>query len=254
MKSILLSFLAGTLSMMCLGCATTTTSNTPRTGTEQLLISAAIDRAFTNVKFSDLAGYNVFIDEKYLDSVDKGYLVSTLRHKVLGSGAKIVSAADKADVVIEPRSGGIGTDTQESYVGVPALGVPGLPIEIPEIKFASRNTQLGTAKIGLVCYDAKTGVALGGGGESTALTHNNDTYVLGIGPFRSGSVLEQRERAVGFNGVGGSMMGSVAGVGPAPKISMIERPTSSQVTPGLPTTPSTSAAQIAELPVGSTTR
>ncbi len=202
---MLLATIAGA-SVLSLGCASTKTSNTARTGTEQLLISAAIDRAFSNVHFHELAGQKVYVDEKYLDCVDKGYLVGTLRHKIFEAGGQIVTAADQADLVLEPRSGGVGTDTQESYVGIPAIGIPGMPIEIPEVKFASRNTQMGTAKIGLVCYDAKTGIALGTGGESAALTHNNDTYVLGIGPFRSGSVLDQRERAVGFNGVGGSLM------------------------------------------------
>ena len=83
-----------------------------------------------------------------------------------------------------------------------------MPFELPEIKLISRNTQIGTAKVGMVCYDAKTGQALGEGGQSMALTHNADTYVFGVGPFRSGEVKEARERSVGFNGVGGSLTGS----------------------------------------------
>ncbi|TWU41024.1 DUF6655 family protein [Novipirellula artificiosorum] len=236
----LVMVVVGSASILSSGCATTTTSNTSRTGTEQLLISAAIDRAFSNVHFTDLAGYRVFIDQQYLDSVDKGYLVGTLRHKVLESGGQIVAAIDKADVVLEPRSGGIGTDSQESFVGIPSLGVPGLPIEIPEIKIASRATQMGTAKIGLLCYDAKTGMTLGGGGDATALTHNNDTYVLGVGPFRSGSVLDQRETAVGYNGVGGSFLSMGKSVATARPIKMIDRK--------IPEAPFTPATQIAELP------
>ncbi|WP_146395091.1 DUF6655 family protein [Planctomycetes bacterium CA13] len=235
----------GASTVFSTGCATTTTSNTARTGTEQLLISAAIDRAFSNVQFNDLAGYSVFIDQQYLDSVDKGYLVSTLRQKVLSSGAKIVSAADQADVILEPCSGGVGTDSQESFVGIPAIGIPGLPIELPEVKLASRSTQMGTAKIGLVCYDAKTGLTLGGGGEATALTHNNDTYVMGVGPFRSGSVLDQREQAVGFNGVGGSFMSGLTRVASAP-VKMIDPQHSIQ--PFTPAARSTPASQIADLP------
>ena len=98
------------------GCATTSTSNTARTGNEQLLISEAIDRAMSNVHFSDFTGYSVFIDDKYLDSVDKGYLVGTLRHKVLQNGGSLAASADSADLVLEARSGGVGTDTQESWV------------------------------------------------------------------------------------------------------------------------------------------
>ena len=225
------------------GCASTTTSNTARTGTEQLLISSAIDRSLSNVRFNEFAGYKVFIDPQFVDgTVDKGYLVGTLRAKVLQGGGKLVAAADAADLVLEPRSGAIGTDIEESYVGVPSLGIPGLPIEIPEVKLVSRNTQMGTAKIGLVCYDAKTGESLGAGGNSSALTHNKDTYVLGVGPFRSGSVVETREKSVGFDGIGGSLMGSTNALARHKPIQVVERMAEPEVPQYTP------VPQIANLP------
>lgn len=240
----LIACAALTLTLAVTGCATTTTSNTARTGTEQLLISAAIDRAMSTVEFSDFKGYKVFIDDKYLDSVDKGYLVGSIRHQVLQSGGSLASAADAADLVLEVRSGGIGTDGQESFIGIPAIGLPGFPLELPEVKLAARSTQMGTAKLGLVCYDAKTGQAVGMGGKSSALTHNNDTYVLGIGPFRSGSVLDQRERSVGFNGVGGSFMSNPMRVVRGKAIDMVDQPTS-EAPSGAPIN---AAPQIAEVP------
>ena len=213
----------GLLALAATGCASTTTSNTARTGNEQLLISSAIDRAMSSVRFTDFADFAVFIDEKYLDSVDKGYLVGEIRHKVLQGGGRLVAKADDADIVLEPRSGGIGTDTEETYIGIPAIGVPGMPFELPEVKFAQRATQLGTAKIGLVAYDAKTGRSLGRGGKATALSHANDTYVMGIGPFRSGSVVDTRERAVGFDGVGGSLLGASNAFVRRSPVSMVEQ-------------------------------
>ena len=229
--------------MLFVGCATTTTSNTARTGTEQMLISAAIDRAMTNVQFNDFAGYKVFVDEKYLDSVDKGYLVGSVRHRILAAGGALAPAADAADVVLEIRSGGVGTDGQESFIGIPALGMPGLPIELPEVKIANRSTQMGSAKIGLICYNAKTGESLGLGGEATALTHNNDTYVLGVGPFRTGSVLEQRERAVGYNGVGGSFGSNPTRIARSRPVNLVDPATAEQYS---------TIPQIAELPTGTT--
>ncbi len=222
------------------GCASTKTSNTARTGTEQLLISAAIDRAMSTIDFEDFAGYKVFIDDKHLESVDKGYLVGSIRHKVLQAGGSLAAAADGADLVLEVRSGGIGTDSQETFIGMPGIGIPGMPIELPEIKLAQRATQMGTAKLGLVCYDAKTGAAVGMGGESSALTHNNDTFVFGIGPFRSGSVLDQREKSVGFNGVGGSFMSNPMRVVRGNAIKMVDKPVQAGQFDPVP--------QIAELP------
>jgi hypothetical protein len=181
-----------------IGCSATRTSNTARTATEQVLLSAAIDRSLNNVSFEPLRSQKVFIDDKYLDSVDKGYLMGTLRHRALAAGAVLAPSAAEADVVIEARSGGIGTDTEESFIGIPSVGVPGMAISIPDIKLVQRNTQHGTAKIGLVAYDPKTGAALGLGGQSTALTKNDDMYVLGVGPIRSGEVRQEREAAVGY--------------------------------------------------------
>ena len=183
-----------------------------------------MDRALSNIRFSDFAGYKVFVDDKYLDgAVDKGYLVGSIRHRVLAAGGSLAAAADAADIVLEARSAGVGTDSQESFLGMPALGMPGLPIELPEVKIASRDTQMGTAKIGLVCYDPKTGRALGMGGQANALTHNNDTYVFGIGPFRSGAVVDTRESAVGFNGVGGSLLGSAKAIKRHSPVAMVDR-------------------------------
>jgi len=190
--------LLGLAAISATGCASTRTSNTARTATEQVLLSAAIDRSLNNVSFEQLQSQKVFIDDKYLDSVDKGYLLGSLRHRALAAGATLANSAAEADVVIETRSGGIGTDTEESFIGIPSIGVPGMAISIPDIKLVSRNTQLGTAKIGLVAYDPKTGTAVGLGGQSTALTKNDDMYILGMGPMRSGQVREAREAAVGY--------------------------------------------------------
>jgi hypothetical protein len=180
------------------GCASSRSSHTARTATEQVLLSSAIDRALTNVSFEQLRARKVFLDDKYLDSVDKGYLMGTLRHRALAAGALLAKNVDEADVVIEVRSGGVGTDTEDSFVGVPSIGIPGMAVSIPDIKLISRNTQLGTAKIGMVAYDPKTGAAVGLGGQSSALTKNDNLFMFGIGPFRSGSIREERELATGY--------------------------------------------------------
>lgn len=194
------------LIFITLGCSSTRTSNTARTATEQVLLSAAIDRSLGNVSFDQLQSQKVFIDDKYLDSVDKGYVMGTLRHKALAAGAILAPSAAESDLVIEARSGGIGTDTEETFIGIPSIGVPGMAISIPDIKLVQRNTQLGTAKIGLVAYDPKTGAAMGLGGQSTALTKNDDLFIFGTGPFRRGEVRKEREAAVGYESSAGGLI------------------------------------------------
>ncbi|MES2790588.1 MAG: DUF6655 family protein, partial [Planctomycetota bacterium] len=63
-------FLCASLLLVLIGCTSTKTSNTARTGTEQLLISNAVDQSLAKVDFSQMAGKKILVEEKYLDSVD----------------------------------------------------------------------------------------------------------------------------------------------------------------------------------------
>lgn len=179
----------------CAGCATTKTSNTARTATEQLLLSNAIDQSLNKVDFSAMYGRKVFIDPAYLDGVDKQYVHASLRHHLLYNGVHLAEAADKADVILEPRSGGIGTDTTESYYGIPGISLPGGMFTMPEIKLVTRTNQNATAKIGLAAYDAGERAIVGGGGVSIAKATHNNWNVLGIGPYVTGTMNKELKAA-----------------------------------------------------------
>ena len=179
----------------CAGCATTKTSHTARTATEQLLLSNAIDQSLNKVDFSAMHGRKVFLDQTYLDGVDKQYVIASLRHHLLYNGVHLAAAADKADVILEPRSGGIGTDTTESYYGIPGISLPGGLFTLPEIKLVTRTNQHATAKIGLAAYDAGQRSIVGGGGVSIAKATHNNWNVLGIGPYVTGTMNKELKAA-----------------------------------------------------------
>lgn len=172
------------------GCSTITTSNTARTATEQLLISNAVDQSLDKIDFSTFVGTKVVLEEKYLDGVDKAYVVASVRHRLLYHGATITTDAKEADIILEARSGGIGTDNSELFYGMPEIALPGV-VSIPEMKLVTRASQRGTAKLGLVAYDAKTHRILGQGGVSIAVANQNSLSVLGVGPFKSGTVTQE---------------------------------------------------------------
>ncbi len=176
------------------GCTSAATSNTARTAREQLLISNAVDQSLAKVNFASLAGSRVFLEEKYMDSVDKPYIVGTLRHHVLRSGASLVGKAEDADVIMEARSGGVGTDMSEKFVGINEITLPGL-LSIPEIRIAENKAQQGYAKIGLVVLDAKTNQMLGEGGVSMARSEDSNWYVMGVGPFQNGTIRSEIDYA-----------------------------------------------------------
>ena len=95
------------------GCTNTSTSNTARTAKEQMLLSNAVDQSLDKVDFTPLYGQNVFVDDKFLECVDKSYVVGSLRHRVMRAGGVLAAAADAADVIMEVRSGGVGTDSND---------------------------------------------------------------------------------------------------------------------------------------------
>ena len=80
------------------GCANMKKTDTARTGKEQLLISNAVDQSLSKVNFEPFAGRAVYVEEKYLDCVDKGYVASSIRHRVSRAGGTLVSKVEDADV------------------------------------------------------------------------------------------------------------------------------------------------------------
>lgn len=176
------------------GCTSLKRTDTARTGREQLLVSNAIDQSLSKVSFESFGGRAVFLEDKYLDCVDKGYVTASVRHRLARSGARIATKLDDADILLEMRSGGVGTDFADSFLGTPAIAVG--VASIPEVKFMSRTNQSAVAKIGLAAYDAKTMQLLGDGGMSLAMSDDNNWNVFGVGPFQNGSVRREIERGV----------------------------------------------------------
>lgn len=188
-RCLILSCLA-----VSLGCTTSSTSNTARTSTEQLLVSNAIDRSLDKVNFNTFSGYNVFLQDKYVDCVDKNYVIASTRHRLMACGARLVDSADAADVVVELRSGAIGTASQNSFIGTPEVTLPGM-MAIPEVRLVERKRQEGIAKIGLVAYNPQTREVLGIGGQSLARSDDNNWFVAGVGPYQSGTLKSEIQRS-----------------------------------------------------------
>ena len=76
-------------------------SDTARTGVEQLLISSATDQALDKVDLARIAEAKVYVETKYLDCVDKNYIIVALHQRLLKHGCTLVDKADDAQVVLE---------------------------------------------------------------------------------------------------------------------------------------------------------
>jgi hypothetical protein len=190
----------GILSLLLSGCGTTRLTDTLRTGTEQLLVSNAVDQAVSQLDFHPLAGKTVYLDGQYLEGViDRGYLTSSLRQHLVASGCHLQEDRTKANYVVEVRSGGVGTNRSALLVGIPQMNVPtfvpGQPSSIPEIPFAKKTDQEGIAKIAVFAYNRLSGEPIWQSGVVQAISTSKDTWVLGAGPFQQGTIRKGLEFA-----------------------------------------------------------
>jgi hypothetical protein len=184
-----------------IGCGTTRMTDTTRAASEMLLVSAAVDNAVTQIDCTPLSGRSVFLDVQYLDgTVDKGYVISSLRQHLLAHGVKLLEDRKTSDIIVEARSGAVGTDRSSLLLlGTPSMSVPaimvGQPTQIPEIALIKKTDMKGVAKLAVFAYNRTTGDAIWQSGLVDARSTLKDTWVLGAGPFSSGSIKRRTELA-----------------------------------------------------------
>ncbi len=183
------------------GCGTTRMTDTTRAASEMLLVSGAVDTAIAQIDCSPLSGRCIFLDVQYLDgTVDKGYVISSLRQHFLAHGVKLNEERKTADVIVEARSGAVGTDRNSVLLlGTPQISVPvvvtGQPSQIPEIALLKKTDMKGVAKLAVFAYDRKSGEAVWQSGLVDSRSTLKDLWVFGAGPFSSGTIKRRTELA-----------------------------------------------------------
>ena len=188
------------------GCGTTTR----RSGTEQLLISEAVDNAVAKLEFDELRGHRVFFDTTFLDSVksdnfiNEDYVISAIRQQLTAAGALIQDSRKTANTIVEARVGALGTDGHEITYGIPKTGgltaaasaLTSTPVAaLPELSFAQTNAQAGVAKVIVFAYDQHTKEPIWQSGVARAESNCSHTWVLGAGPFEKGSIYDSKRFA-----------------------------------------------------------
>lgn len=179
------------------GCGTTKWSDSPRTATEQLLVSDAVDRAISEIDFSALEECSVFLDTRFIaTTLDQNYVTSTLRQHMLASGCIIKDKPEDADYVVEVRTGALGTNRNDVLLGVPATQLPNVGVlptgaaAIPEIALSKRTSQQAVCKIAVFAYDRMSGEPVWQSGNRKVDSHAKDTWLLGTGPFQRGNIYD----------------------------------------------------------------
>ncbi|GAB2178356.1 DUF6655 family protein [Dongia sp. agr-C8] len=156
--------LTALLAALLSGCTTTRETDPQRTATEQLLLSAAADRAAERIALDLGPARRAFLDATNFEGFDGKYAIAAIRSSLLKKGTRIVAERKDADTIIEIRSGALSIDKSETLVGIPSVDIP-IPLAgtlgTPEIALYKSEEQQGIAKFAAVAYDAKDGSFLG---------------------------------------------------------------------------------------------
>src|SRR3546814_525808 len=116
-------------------CTTARETSPSRTATEQLLISAAADRAANALALNIPPASQVYVADTYFEGTDSKYAIAALRARLLTLGARLVDERPQADVVVDLRSGALSIDESKTLVGVPGFDLPiplAGPLGVPE--------------------------------------------------------------------------------------------------------------------------
>lgn len=199
-RSIIILFLLLATS----GCGTTKWSDTARTGTEQLLISYAIDRTVERIDFSVLHGKKVYVKTDAInDATDHKYLSTAIRQQIAICGGLVCDKIEDSEYVVELRTGAVGTDRNDLLFGIPAVTLPEFSISgnvaggttIPEIPFVKKTDQRAVCKLAVFAYHRETGRPLWCSGNRQSEGRAKAWWVFGAGPLNRGDIYDGTEFA-----------------------------------------------------------
>jgi len=180
-------------SALLAGCTTSRSTAPLRTASEQLLISAAADRAAAQLSLGIPKGTKVFVDTRYFQGYDEGYAIASIRTQLLKNGLMLVDDRPQAEAVVQVSAGALSTDQKSLLVGLPQLTVPYIPagnsVTVPEIALFKQAEEKGVAKFVATGYDAKTGKLLSTTDARYGFAHNTNHTVLLFFSWATGDVI-----------------------------------------------------------------
>ncbi len=173
------------LAGLCLtGCGSRRVTDTPRTATEQLLVSAAVDMAVNQLDFSLLEERKVFIDPSLVERVDETYVIAAVRARALAAGALLVPVREDAHYILELRSGGVGVNRNDYILGLPETQIPtpfGIA-PIPEAAAFKSVEQSSACRLSFVVYRRDDGRFLYASGPAFGFAEHSSWWLFGAGP------------------------------------------------------------------------
>jgi hypothetical protein len=142
-------------------CSMTPELKLPRTATQQVLATEAIDRALEQFEFPDVVGRRVAV---YVgapgDAVDGDYLRVAVQIALLEAHAIVVPLDDDPDLVLAVLVGAMGLDQAGRFFGIEGTAGGFIPFTIPEVALYKKVRMEGFAKAEYALVDPHTGAVV----------------------------------------------------------------------------------------------
>ena len=166
--------------LLAQGCAFSQTIGSPRSSTDQLLTTVAIDRALAKLAWPDVAGKAVVIQLGAPDeSFDRDYLLRSIEIGVAQRGGVLVDVEDEADYQLNVLVGAVGVDVNGRFFGLKGTQGGGLiPFTIPELALYRTQRLAGFAKLELALLDHRSGGVVHRSGPEMAATSARSRTLL----------------------------------------------------------------------------
>ncbi len=185
-KTTALASLALALLAAATGCGSLAHTQPERSAREQLLISAAADRALAALDYACFRDRKTFVDSANLTGYDHAYALGRLRNQIAYHGGRLVDDRREADLIVEIRAGALSIDESKINVGTPEVPLIlfGTGFKIPEISLFRRTRQMGKARLAFFVYDARDRRLLFSSGTVLGqATSTGYLFLFVIGPF-----------------------------------------------------------------------
>lgn len=170
-----------TLSLLVGACSTARDTLPARAATEQLLLSAAVDRAARQITLNIPRDKKVYVDSLYVEGYDSKYAAGAIRDSLLKQGIRLANTRADADAIVEARIGALSIDERQRLVGIPSTPLP-IPLAgeltTPEIAFFKKHQWKGIAKLAVTAYDAKSGILIDSSGPQFGASDKTDWVFL----------------------------------------------------------------------------
>lgn len=166
---------------LLVGCTTRVETMPPRTAKEQVMLSYAVRDSMAMWSTDELSDRRVFLDTRYLDSIDDGFVTGEVRDWLGRQDAVVVGAEAEAEIRLELRSAGVGMESEEALVGIPSFSLPmpgTAPMRTPELAIYKDKRRKGVAALAMTAFDTQTDRRLFGHGPRIGETFEGDSFLL----------------------------------------------------------------------------